>query len=82
MSFGMFIQLDNLIEGLVHVKDLKGDFFNYNEETNSLIGQRTHKIYKLGDRVKVKVISASKENSTIDFEIIEDKKGDKNGNTK
>jgi ribonuclease R len=82
MSFGMFIQLDNLIEGLVHVKDLKKDFFNYNEETNSLIGQRTHKIYKLGDRVKVKVISASKENSTIDFEIIEDKKGDKNGNTK
>lgn len=82
MSFGMFIQLDNLIEGLVHVKDLKKDFFNYNEETNSLIGQRTHKIYKLGDRVKVKVISASKENSTIDFEIIEDKKGDENGNTK
>ena len=82
LSFGMFVELDNLVEGLVHVKDLKGDFYDYIEETNSLKGQRTGKIYTLGQKVRIKVIGASKENSTIDFEIIDDKKEDKNGNIK
>ena len=80
LNFGMFVQLPNMVEGLVHVSDIVGDYFNYNEELNALIGQRTKKMYKLGDKVKIKVINASKETSTIDFELVE--KGDKHGNTK
>jgi len=56
-----------------------GDYFEYNEELNMLIGKKTGKKYKLGQKVRVKCIAASKENSTIDFALVE---GGKNGNTK
>ena len=80
MNFGMFIELDNMIEGLVHITELKDDYYNFDENTKTLKGQRKGKIYKLGQKVKVVVTNASKQNSTIDFNIVED--GDKNGNTK
>ena len=69
MSFGMFVELDNLIEGLVPIKDMK-DFFNYDEERMTLVGERTHIKYTIGDRVLVRVIRASKQEKTIDFEIV------------
>ena len=75
-SFGFFVQLDNLIEGLVHVKTLKGDMYNYIPELLSLIGKNTKKTYKVGDKVKVKVINASKETAMIDFELVESQNGD------
>ena len=68
-SFGMFIELDNLIEGLVPIKDMK-DFFHYDEERMSLTGERTHVVYSIGERVRIKVVRASKEDKTIDFEIL------------
>ena len=68
-NFGMFIQLDNLIEGLAHVNDL-GDYFIFDEATQTLTGERTKLIYRLGDRVLIKVKDASKDRKTIDFEII------------
>ena len=79
MNFGMFVELDNTIEGLVSLGSLKDDYYTFNDENNTLVGRKRGKIYKIGDKVKVKVIMASKENSMIDFEIVE---GDKNGNTK
>ena len=79
LSFGMFICLPNMIEGLVKYENIPGDYFEFNEETNMLIGKKTGKKYKLGQKVRVKCINASKENSTIDFELV---KGDNNGNTK
>ena len=72
-SFGMFIQLPNMIEGLVHINDIPGDYYNYNEKTMSLIGQKTKKKYQIGNEVTVIVKSASKEDSYIDFEIKEEK---------
>ena len=75
-AFGFFVQLDNLIEGLVHVKTLKGDMYNYVPELLSLIGKNSKKVYKVGDRVKVKVINASKETAMIDFELVESQDGD------
>ena len=69
MSFGMFVELDNLIEGLVSVKDMKG-FFDYSEERMSLTNEKTKEKYTIGDRVVVRVIRASKEEKTIDFEIV------------
>jgi len=69
MSFGIFIQLPNLIEGLVRMEDLKDDYYLYDESTFSLIGTRTKKVYRLGDEVEVIVKAANKEAHTIDFEI-------------
>ena len=71
-NFGFFVELDNLIEGLVSVNSLKGDYFNYIEELMCLIGQNTKKRYTIGDKVRVKVVGASKEARTIDFELVGD----------
>ena len=68
-SFGMFVELDNLIEGLVPLRDMK-DFFHYDEEHMTLLGERSHIKYTIGERVLVKVVRASKEEKIIDFEII------------
>ena len=68
-SFGMFVELDNLIEGLVPIKDMK-DFFHFDEERMTLTGERSHVKYSIGERVIVKVVRASKDERTIDFEII------------
>ena len=80
MSFGMFIQLDNLVEGLVHISEIKGDYYIYNDSTKTLKGQKKGKEYKMGQKVRVVVTNASKENSTVDFNLVEKVK--KNGNTK
>ncbi len=69
VSFGMFIQLPNLIEGLVKVEDLKDDYYYYDEATFSFRGKKNKKGYRLGDTVTVIVKSASKEKHTVDFEI-------------
>ena len=79
MNFGIFVQLDNMIEGLAHVNELKGDYYIFDENTRVLKGQRKGKIYKLGQKVKIVVTNASKQQSLIDFNIIE---GDEDGNTK
>ena len=79
MSFGMFIELPNLVEGLVHISEIKGDYYVFNDQNKTLVGQRTKKTYKMGQKVRVVVTSASKENSTVDFNLIEE---NKNGNNK
>lgn len=77
MNFGFFVELPNLIEGLVHVNTLKGDYFTYIPESLALIGNNTKKTYRIGDAVHVKCVSASKETAMIDFEIVEDSHGNK-----
>ena len=76
-NFGFFVELDNLVEGLVHVNSLKGDYYNYVPELLSLIGKSTKKMYRVGDKIKIKVVNASKENALIDFEIVKDKQNDR-----
>ena len=78
-NFGFFVQLPNLIEGLVHVQTLKGDYFTYVPDLLAMIGKSTKKQYRLGDKVRVKCVGASKENSMIDFELV---KVDEDGNKK
>lgn len=73
-NFGMFVELDNLIEGLVHISTLDG-YFEYIPEILSLVSD--NKRYRIGDTVRVVVVSASKESSTIDFELVGDQNGDK-----
>ena len=71
-NFGFFVELPNLVEGLVHVNTLKGDFYNYIPEKLALIGQNTKTQYRIGDKVKIKVIASSKETSMIDFALVKD----------
>lgn len=68
-SFGMFVELDNLIEGLVPLREMN-DFFHFDEEHMTLTGERSHIKYSIGDRLIVKVVRASKEEKTIDFEVV------------
>lgn len=72
-NYGFYVELDNLIEGLVHVNTLKGDYYNYVPELLSLIGKTTKKTYRIRDKVKIKLTNANKENALIDFEIVSDK---------
>lgn len=67
MSFGMFVELPNKIEGLIKIEDLKDDYYRYDESTFSMIGNNNKRGYRLGDTVKVEVKAASKENHTVDF---------------
>jgi len=73
-NFGLFIELPNLVEGLVHISSLKG-FYNHVPELLSLVSENNIK-YTIGDSVKIKVVGASKEARTIDFEIV----GNQDGN--
>ena len=74
-NFGMFIELENLVQGLVHISTLDG-YYNYVPELLSLVKEDNSKKYRIGDEVYVIVTSASKENSTIDFELV----GEEDGN--
>ncbi len=71
-SFGMFIELDNTIEGLVRVGDLDDDYYIYNEKQYSLIGERTKKAYRIGGQVKVLVARADLDTRQIDFVLVKD----------
>ena len=74
MSFGMFVELPNLVEGLVRIEDLIDDRYSFDETTFSLKGNKNKRGYRLGDKVKVIVKNASKEAKTIDFGIDYDTK--------
>lgn len=70
-SFGIFVELENTVEGLIRLENMKDDYYVYDENCMRLIGKRTNKIFKLGDKVKVKVVSANKLLRRIDFELID-----------
>jgi len=71
-SFGMFVELPNTIEGLVHITALDDDYYVYNENHLCLIGERTKKVYRLGDSVKVKCSKVDIPNREIFFDLVED----------
>ena len=70
-NFGIFVELENTIEGLIRFEDLGNEYFIYDEERKRLIGERTNKTYKIGDKVKVRLIKASKALRQIDFQLVE-----------
>ena len=69
-NFGIFVELDNTIEGLIRYENLGNEYFIYNEERREAIGELSHKVYKIGDKVKIRVADANKLLRRIDFEII------------
>lgn len=74
-AFGVFVELDNTVEGLIRFENLgENEYFIYDDEHKHLIGERTGKTYKLGDKIKVKVIEANKETRKIAFANVLDRK--------
>ncbi len=69
-QFGIFVELENTVEGLIRFENLGDEYFIYDEERKRLIGEKTNKTYKIGDKVKIRVISANKMLRQIDFEIV------------
>src|SRR5690606_36572825 len=69
-SFGMFVELPNTIEGLVHVSYMTDDYYHYDERQYAMIGERTGNVFRIGDQITVRVINVNKEEHSIDFEIV------------
>ena len=69
-NFGIFVELENTIEGLIRYEILGDEYFIYNEERKEAIGEMSHKIYKIGDKVKIRVTDANKLLRKIDFELV------------
>ena len=72
-SFGMFVELENTVEGLIRFENLGDEYFIYDEDRKTLTGEKTKTTYKIGDKVKIRVIHADKITRQIDFEIVEAK---------
>ena len=70
-NFGIFVELENTIEGLIRYETLGDEYFIYNEERREAIGEHSNKIYKIGNKVKIRVADANKALRRIDFEIVE-----------
>ena len=68
-KWGIYVELPNTIEGLIHVTNLYDDHYNYIEDSYEMVGEHTGKTYKLGQTVTVRVIGTSKVERTIDFEL-------------
>ena len=75
-QFGMFVELENTVEGLIRFENLGDEYFVYDEDRKRLIGERSKKEYKIGDKVRIRVISANKMLRQVDFEICEGTNGD------
>ncbi len=69
-SFGMFIELDNTVEGLVRLADMSDDYYIFDENTFTILGERTKKMYRIGDVVKVRVEKVNVDFKEIDFKLL------------
>jgi ribonuclease R len=70
-GFGFFVRLDNTVEGLVHVENLKDDYYIFNREQHALIGERTKNMYQIGDEVEIEVESVNLDERKLDFLLLE-----------
>src|SRR5699024_823529 len=70
MNFGMFVELPNTIEGLVHVSHMTDDHYNFNERAMAMIGERTGTMYRIGDNVEIESVGVSLEERLIDLKVV------------
>lgn len=73
-AFGFFVQLANTVEGLVHVSTLNDDYYHYHEDLHGLVGERTRKMYRLGDAITVRVAQVDVGERRVDFAVADDSK--------
>jgi ribonuclease R len=69
-NFGMFVELPNTIEGLVHVSYMTDDYYRFEERHFAMIGERTGNVFRIGDQITVRVVKVNKDERSIDFEIV------------
>lgn len=69
-NFGMFVELPNTIEGLVHVSYMTDDYYRFDERHYAMIGERTGNVFRIGDEITVRVVKVNKDERSIDFEIV------------
>ena len=82
-EFGIFVELDNTVEGLIKIENIKGDYYIYDSDMMALVGKKSKKKYAFGDKITIRVVRADKDKSEIDFEVYnekEDNKGKKKKN--
>ena len=70
-SFGMFVELDNTVEGLIRLSDMTDDYYHFHELHMALIGERTSKVYRIGDEVRIRVARVNMDEYAIDFELVD-----------
>ncbi|MFQ7235601.1 MAG: S1 RNA-binding domain-containing protein, partial [Enterococcus hulanensis] len=68
---GIFIELPNTVEGMIHLNELKQDYFHFIENQLALVGERTRQTFKIGQKVRIKVTKSDPETREIDFELLE-----------
>ncbi|KOO37129.1 ribonuclease R [Priestia koreensis] len=73
-NFGVFVELENTVEGLIHVSDLTDDYYRYDDRQYAMIGERTGNILRIGDEITVRVVDVNKEERSVDF-VVEGMKG-------
>ena len=73
-QFGVFVELENTVEGLVRFENLGNDYYEYDEEHKILIGERNKETFKMGDKMRIEVIEANKQEKRISFRRISDDK--------
>ena len=69
-KWGVYVELPNTIEGLIHVADMRDDHYNFIEETYKMVGEHTGKTWKLGQKVQVRVTDADRLQRTVNFEFV------------
>ena len=70
MKFGLFVALENTVEGLIHISAMQDDFYEYIEKHMALVGRRNHHIFQIGQPVKVKLLRVDKDQREVDFELV------------
>ncbi len=70
LSFGFFVELDNTVEGLVHISSITDDYYHFNENNYTLVGSHGGRKFSIGDEVKVQLVRADADDAQIDFELI------------
>ncbi|WP_421381291.1 ribonuclease R [Bacillus salacetis] len=69
-NFGMFVELSNTIEGLVHVSYMTDDYYRFDERSMAMIGEKTANVFRIGDEITIRVVNVNKDERAIDFEIV------------
>lgn len=69
-SFGLFVELENTVEGLVHVSYMTDDYYHYSDRHHALIGEMTGKVFRIGDEVNIKVMNVNMEEHVVDFVLV------------
>ena len=69
-AYGMYVELPNTVEGMVHVSNMRDDYYHYDGDHYEMVGEKTGNVYRLGQKVRILVENTDKINRTIDFSIV------------